>query len=203
MTGRNHLAHRVLTFGFFFSFQALPANIGANLEIRYASETDVAREGLIGILDLNHVVDAVMRIVYEAARNTKSSDTQKRSRRIIFSGFDATVSGLDQLDPFASFFFHSPGFCAQTHIPLKKTIALYSYPTQATKLCSLLQLLLQREPQQWFTARASRDDRGEFECTRSGQVGQESKHAGSRARWSVIGTPPVFFFAPPETRHLC
>jgi CDK inhibitor PHO81 len=74
----------------------LPSHIGANLEIRYATETDVSREGLIGVLDLNKVVDAVLRTVYEAAR-TGISETQQRSRRVIFSSFDATVSGLYQL----------------------------------------------------------------------------------------------------------
>jgi len=43
------------------------------------------------MLDLNKVVDSVLRTVYEAARKITNTDSQKRSRRIIFTGFDATV----------------------------------------------------------------------------------------------------------------
>jgi len=62
------------------------------LQIRYAAEADVEREGIIGMLDLNKVVDSVLRTVYEAARKSTNTDSQKRSRRIIFTGFDATAS---------------------------------------------------------------------------------------------------------------
>ncbi len=74
--------------------KALPLEIGVNLEIRYASETDVKRERLLSVLDLNQAVDAVLQAVYEAAREQAHdpTDDQKRNRRVIFSGFDSTVS---------------------------------------------------------------------------------------------------------------
>jgi len=71
----------------------LPLDIGVNLELRYTSDTDAEREHILGVLDLNRAVDAVLHTVYAAARNQAptTSEGQKRNRKIIFSGFDSVL----------------------------------------------------------------------------------------------------------------
>jgi hypothetical protein len=74
--------------------QILPLDIGVNLELRYTSDTDAEREHILGVLDLNSAVDAVLHTVYAAARDQAPTTTegQKRNRKVIFSGFDPVVS---------------------------------------------------------------------------------------------------------------
>jgi zona occludens toxin (predicted ATPase) len=75
--------------------QLVPPEIGVNLEIRYTSENDAKRHRLLGVLDLNRAVDAVLHAVYEAAREQApvALGVDKRNRKVIFSGYDSVVSG--------------------------------------------------------------------------------------------------------------
>lgn len=77
----------------------LPVHIGINLELRHTSDSDAAREGLMGGLDLNRVIDSVLATVYDAARTSTSTaaDGQRKSRKIIFSGSDAALCTHIQL----------------------------------------------------------------------------------------------------------
>lgn len=82
----------------------LPIDLGVNMEVRYTSESDAEREGIARVLDLNTSVDSVLRTVYDAARNATTR------RKIIFSGFDATVCSHIQLkQPNFAVFYSS--FC--------------------------------------------------------------------------------------------
>lgn len=121
MCRRKHYAYRKA------KLQILPAHIGANLQIRYASEGDILREGLINVLDLNKVVDSVLRAVYDAARKGSNADSQKRSRRMIFTGFDATVSQHIAL-----------GRKGTSRGSFNVHIAMHPYPAQAAELCRVL-----------------------------------------------------------------
>jgi len=68
--------------------QALPASIGICLEILYPSKSARERLHLSRRLDLNQVVDSVLKTIYQTSM---SVDTRIPRRRIIFTSFSPDV----------------------------------------------------------------------------------------------------------------
>lgn len=64
--------------------QAIPADVGTNLCLRFVRQFDAQRLGIAPSMEVNEFVDQVLQVVYSAGQDTPG-------RRLLFTSFDPTV----------------------------------------------------------------------------------------------------------------
>ena len=64
--------------------QAIPADVGTNLCLRFVRQFDAQRLGIAPSMEVNEFVDHVLQVVYSAGQDTPG-------RRLLFTSFDPTV----------------------------------------------------------------------------------------------------------------
>jgi hypothetical protein len=86
-------SHPSLVFGSSFLPQDIPTHLGINIELRYATLSDIERLSLNSNANANEVIDSVLTAVYEANKRDAAAASQDQGgRRIVFSSFNPLVA---------------------------------------------------------------------------------------------------------------